>query len=104
MYPSYHQDPHEEPVEFTKIFGTVMVRLKDTEINKCIDDGVSILCEKMQEHLRRGTVHLPETRYNKTSVDQRRNLKSQAGTRLMGMTTGGFRKSEDKREAIREES
>jgi hypothetical protein len=81
-----------------------MVRLKDTEINKCIDDGVSTLCEKMHDHLKGGKLNPPETRYNKTSVEQRRNLKSQAGHRLMGMTTGGFRKSEDRREAIKEES
>ena len=30
MYSFCHLDPHEEPVEFTKLFGTLMVRLKDT--------------------------------------------------------------------------
>ena len=36
-----------------------MVRLKDTEINKCIEDGVSVLCDKMNDHLKGGKLHLP---------------------------------------------
>jgi hypothetical protein len=81
----------------------MIVRLKEAEINKGIEDGVSPLCQQMHEFLKGSRVPQNE-RYNKTSIDQRRNLRSQAGNRLMGMTTGNFRKSEDRRDAILEES
>ncbi len=57
----------------------------------------------MQEYLKGPSTHLPPQRHNKTSLEPRRNLKSQAGNRLMGLT-GGLRRSQEEKEPIEEES
>ena len=63
----------------------------------------------MQDHLKGEAMPRykkePEPRYNRTSIDHRRNLKSQAGARLMGLT-GPIKHLEDKdmQESIKEEN
>jgi hypothetical protein len=64
--------------------------MKEAEINKAIEDAISPHCQRMAEYLRGPTHHHQshEPRLNKTSVEPRRNLKSQVGTRMMGLTGG----------------
>lgn len=96
-------DPEEQPHEFSKLFSPILVRLKEAEINKAIEDGVSLHCQRMVEHLRGNNNRVPEQRVNKTSIEPRRYLKSQVGHRIMGMT-GGLKRSQDEHQPIDEES
>lgn len=83
-------------MEFRKIFATHYNKLKETETSKAIDDDISTVCEQMHEHLEQ------TQRVNKTSYDHRKNLKSQAGTRMFRMTAG-FKQHPENDDAIEEE-
>ena len=50
-----------------------------------------------------GVHYKPQQRYNKTSADQRRSLRSQVGTRAMGRT-GGLQRSSQQEDVIQEEN
>lgn len=81
MYGLLQVDPQEQLPDFRKQFLLQFQKLKETEANKSIDDALSPLCEPLQFLL-----ELP--RPSRTSADQRKNLRSQAGNRQFRFSTG----------------
>lgn len=63
--------------------------MKETEVNKAISDGISLECEPMANYLDQAV------RVNKTSIENRKNLRSQGGNRIFRMTAGFKRDHEN---------
>jgi hypothetical protein len=97
MLGSIHSDPAETLPGFKSSFITGFERLRETEVSKSIEDGLSSACEAMSNFLEQ------PARANKTSVDMRKNLRSQGGNRIFRMTTG-FKKEGHEEQPIEEEA
>jgi hypothetical protein len=65
-------------------------------VSKSIEDGLSFTCESMLNFLEQ------PTRIAKTSIDTRKNLRSQGGNRIFRMTTGFKREGHENEEPIAE--
>jgi hypothetical protein len=97
MYFFWEIDPLEQHAEFKKHFEAQYQKMKETELNKAIDDGLSGVCQNMVNYLEQ------PLRVNKTSIDTRKNLRSQGGNRIFRMTAGFKRENYENEEPIEEE-
>lgn len=67
-------------------------------MSKSIEDGLSLTCENMLSFLEQ------PGRNTKTSIDTRKNLRSQGGNRIFRMTAGFKREAHENEEPIAEEA